>query len=246
MRTVLPRSLRRLVSPRTLVPALLALAPSVGGAQALCSAAPGTRIRVDLFSTERSRFGRERPQSLVGTLAAVRADTVLLVVRDGIDPVRVPLASTRAAYASGGRPPRWQAALRGAAVQAVVGAALSALSSSIHRGDGDRTPMQMAVSSAAWGAASGAVYGAWSPRERWHRLAYPVAAAPGPVVASLASERRTTADDTVSPSRSGASPAAAPHCPAPRPSSLSAAPPSRRESAQRSAPPFKLDPRRQP
>jgi hypothetical protein len=152
---------------------LLAAAPAVARGQALDAVAPNTRIRVDLHG-DRSRFGRERAQSVIGTLVAVRADTVLLLVRASADPLRLPRTSIRGAYLSRGRPPRWQAALRGAVVPAVIGAALSALTMTIHRDEGDPTPMQAAGSSAAWGALSGAVFGAWSPRERWHRLSPPL------------------------------------------------------------------------
>ena len=149
--------------------ALLILAPTAG-AQSLDSIAPDTRVRIDLRTTERSNFGRERAQSVVGRVAAFEGDTLLLVVRPGSDPVRVPRNAMRAAYVSGGVPHRWQAALRGAVMPALVGAALSAATASVRRRADGPTPGEMALSSAAWGAASGAVLGAWSPRERWHRI----------------------------------------------------------------------------
>jgi hypothetical protein len=173
------RSPERLLAPLRLAAALLLVAaPGALRGQALDAVVPNTRIRVDLPAADRSRFGRGRAQRVVGTLAAVRADTVLLVVRPGADPVRLPRASIRGAYISRGRPPRWQAALRGAIAPAAIGAALSALTTTIHRKDGDPTPAQAAGSSAAWGALSGAVLGAWSPKEHWHRLSLPVPSAP--------------------------------------------------------------------
>lgn len=156
-----------------LLATMLLLAPVHLRSQVLVSTAAGTRVRVDLPSTERSPFRRERPQSVIGTLAALHGDTLLVVVRADADPLRVPLTSTRAAYASGGRTPRWQAALRGAVVPALTSAALNAISASINRGTDDRTPLQRAAAGAAWGAASGASLGALFPKERWHRLTYP-------------------------------------------------------------------------
>ena len=143
---------------------------STAGAQSQAPIAPDTRVRIDLRTTERSHFGRERAQSVVGRVSAFEGDTLLLVVRPGSDPVRVPRNAMRAAYVSGGVPHRWQAALRGAVMPALVGAALSAATASVRRKADDPTPGEMALSSAAWGAATGAVLGAWSPRERWHRI----------------------------------------------------------------------------
>ena len=155
-----------------LIATALLLAPMHLRAQPLVSTASGTRVRIDLPSTERSRFRRERPQSIVGTLGALHGDTLLVIVRTEADPLRVPLTSTRAAYASGGRTPRWQAALRGAVFPALTSAALNAISASINRGTDTRTPLQRATAGAAWGAASGAALGALFPKERWHRLTY--------------------------------------------------------------------------
>ncbi|AHG89384.1 hypothetical protein J421_1847 [Gemmatirosa kalamazoonensis] len=151
---------------------LLAGAERVG-AQPLDSVTPRARVRVDLLTTERTRLGRTRAQSVVGTLAGMRADTVLLAVRDDVPPLHVPVASLRAAFTSRGRPPRWEAALRGAVVPALMGAAVSAIGSAIRHREGDPSPGRMAATSAAWGAATGALLAAWSPSERWHRLTMP-------------------------------------------------------------------------
>lgn len=154
---------------------LLLAAPSLAGGQSLGAVLPNTRIRVDLLTTERSRFGRQGSQSLVGVLTGMHADTVLLRSRDGSDPIRVPLNATRQVFVSGGHPSRWRSALRGAVVPALTGAALSALSAQIRTRAGEQSTMQQAASSAAWGAATGAVLGAWSPRERWRELTMPLA-----------------------------------------------------------------------
>ena len=155
------------------VVSLLVLGSTVAGGQSRDSISANTRLRIDFPTGERSRFGRERSQSVVGVLEAVRADTLLLVVRPGAIPLRIPRAAVRKLYVSGGRPPRWRAALDGALLPALISSALSAAGASIHRKEGDPSPGQMAVSSAAWVAASGALLGAWSPKERWRPSSRP-------------------------------------------------------------------------
>lgn len=166
------------------------LAPRVGlvlvllGAARLASAQTGdtvalaARVRVDFVSRGHSWFGRARTQSVIGTTSDLRRDTLLLTVQPGADPIRVPRSSISSAYLSRGRMSRWEAGIRGAVLPALVGAALSAAASGIRRKAGDPTPMQSALSSAAWGGLSGAALGAWSPQERW----LPLADAQGPRV----------------------------------------------------------------
>ena len=191
-------SLRRLVAPRCVIAALLlALVPSVTRGQELASTTLDTRIRLDLLTTERSRFSRGSAQSLVGTFAGVRSDTVLLIVRPGVDPIRVPIASMRSSYVSRGRPQRWEAAIRGAVAPALIGAALSAITASIRRESGDPTVARAAMTSAAWGAASGAVLGAWSPKERWRRVTMPTPGLPEAVVSNAGS--RPASDSSRTP-----------------------------------------------
>lgn len=150
---------------------LLASAPTIAGGQSPGAISANTRVRIDLSTTEqRSRFRRERPQSVVGTLEAVRADTLLLIVRPGAAPLHIPRAAMRTVYVSEGHPARWRAALNGALLPALIAGALSAAGASIHRKPGDPSPAQMAASSAAWAGASGAVLGAWSPKERWRAV----------------------------------------------------------------------------
>lgn len=128
------------------------------------------RVRIDFTSTGHSRFGRARTQSVIGTTSDLRRDTLLLTVQPGADPIRVPRSSISGAYLSRGRMSRWEAGVRGAVIPALVGAALSATASAIRRKAGDPTPMQSALTSAGWGALSGAALGAWSPQERWRPL----------------------------------------------------------------------------
>lgn len=147
--------------------------PSVVRGQSLDSIRPNARVRIELPAAERGRFRRDHPQSVVGTLEAVRADTLLLVVRPGAVPLRLPRAAVQSISISRGRPPRWRAALDEAVFPALITAALSAAGASIHRKAGQPSPAQAAISSAAWVGGSSALFGAWSPKERWHVISQP-------------------------------------------------------------------------
>lgn len=158
---------------------LLASTATVAEGQGLDALPANARVRLDFPAADRSRFertrfGRVHAQSVVGTLEAVRADTLLLVVQSGAEPLRVPRAAVRSVYLSGGRPPRWRAALDGALLPALVTAALSAAGTSIHRRAGDPSPAEAALSSAVWVGGPGALLGAWHPKERWR----PIVSAP--------------------------------------------------------------------
>lgn len=154
------------------------VAPSRASGQALATVIPSTRIRVELRTTERSRFIRRTAQSIVGDFVGIRSDTVLLLSNDGSDPIRVPLNATRQVFVSGGTPSWWRSALRGAVLPALTGAALKAVSSRINPQAGDRSTMQQAAASAAWGAAYGAVLGGLAPKERWREVAMPATGTP--------------------------------------------------------------------
>jgi hypothetical protein len=154
----------------SVVVGLLASVPTFAGGQSPDAISANTRVRIDLSTTERSRFGRERAQSVVGTLEAVRGDTLLLIVRPDAAPLRIPRGAMRTVYVSDGHPARWRAALNGALLPALIAGMLSAAGASIHPKQGDPSPAQMAASSAAWAGASGALLGAWSPKERWRAV----------------------------------------------------------------------------
>ena len=149
---------------------LLGSSPTALRAQTASSSKPELRVRVELASTERSRFGRSRVQSMIGTTVSTGADTILLATRPDAEPIRIPRASIRDVYVSQGRRSWWASAMRGAIAPALIGAALSAAATSIHRKAGDPGPGQAALTSAIWGGASGAALGAWSPEERWRRV----------------------------------------------------------------------------
>jgi AraC family transcriptional regulator, transcriptional activator FtrA len=169
------RSARRRLAIAAAVAALIA--PTTVQAQTLDSLAPATRIRVDVRPADSIRilrFGRARPQPVIGTLTAVRGDTLLLAVATGAEPLRVPRSAVDAVYASRGRPPRWKSALRSAVVPALAGAAVRGLVASARRGEGDPAPARAALSGAAMSAAFAAAKGALFPKERWHRVSLPV------------------------------------------------------------------------
>ncbi len=188
--TMRPSPLLRL--PRQLVSALLLLGvPVVLPAQHISTEALHTRIRLDLHSADRTPLRRERIQSLTGSYLGVVADTVLLQVQSGMAPIRVPFRSIQMAYASRGRTPRWKAALRGAAVPALTGAALGTVASLLGRQDDNRDAMQVVASRALWGAASGGALAVITPKYRWQRLSTPVATPAGPTLPAIASSRDT-------------------------------------------------------
>ena len=174
------------------------IAPAAAGGQ-LLDVAPSARIRVDVLSTDSlrvARFGRPRAQPVIGTVRALPADTLLLSVTPGAEPLRVPRSAIHAVYASRGRPPRWESALRSAVVPALAGAAFRGVAASVRRRDGDPTPARAALTGAAAGAAFAAVRGALFPKERWERL--PLAA---PASDSLALGRRGGAASPGAPPR---------------------------------------------
>ena len=170
----------RLNLRRASLEALLGLFASIATAEAqgLDSIPTRARVRIEFPAEDRSRFervgiGRSHAQSLAGTVEAVRADTLLLVVQSGAEPLRIPLASIRSVYLSAGRPPRWRAAFDGALGPAFVAAALSAAATAIHRRPGDPSPSEAAAASALWVGASGALLAAWRPKERWRPILAP-------------------------------------------------------------------------
>jgi hypothetical protein len=153
--------------------ALLAVAPAVQG-QPTADLPAGTRVRVSEPAAGR----------LVGTVTEVRRDTLLVLARGEVH--AVPISSIRTIQVSRGRPPRLASALEGGAIGLLTGAIGGAASLAIpsllvpdacdREGDG-----VLCFSTGEWalvgvaigaplGAASGALVGLLSPRERWRRL----------------------------------------------------------------------------
>lgn len=131
---------------------------------------PGSRIRADVHTTEVSRVRRIHDQPLTGTFAGMAGDTLLLAVRPGLQPIRVPESAIRELYVSQGRRGRVASALRRAWLPALVGGTLGATLAGL-RGDRDgESPAQAAARRAASAALLAGVMGAAFPTERWQRL----------------------------------------------------------------------------
>jgi AraC family transcriptional regulator, transcriptional activator FtrA len=160
---------------------LMALASAAASAQSIDSLAAGTRIRADVFTPDTSRVRRIFAQPVAGALVGVSGDTLLLAVRDGADPLRIPRSALRDVYVSRGRPGRVASALRSAVVPALAGGAFRGLAGSMRRRDGDPSPGRAALTGAAVSAAVAGVKGAVFPKERWQRLTLPTGAARRPI-----------------------------------------------------------------
>lgn len=153
--------------------ALLAVAPVAQG-QSITDLSPGARVRV----------AEQGTRALVGTVTAVRGDTLLMLA--GGEVHVLPISPMLSLQVSRGRPPRVASMLEGGAIGllagAIGGAASLAISSLVipdscdREGDG-----LLCLSAGEWalvgvaigapvGGASGAVVGLISPRERWRRV----------------------------------------------------------------------------
>lgn len=130
---------------------------------------PQQRVMVTL-ARQREVEGYTAPQAIRGTLLDIDADSLTIQVHPGTGPLRVSRGAVRRMYVSRGVPSRAQSA----AVGAVGGALVGALSWGLPDGDGafDRDHGS-ALTGAAVGAGFGLVVGALFPRERWHRIRFP-------------------------------------------------------------------------
>jgi hypothetical protein len=156
---------------------LLACAPALR-AQVVDDLAPGTRVRVVEPGTGR----------IVGTVSALRGDTLVVLSGSGSSArtVELPVSSMRSLQVSRGRPSRPASALRGAAIglaAGAVGGMVSATVPSLFMDEPcDRTADDLlCFSTAEWavfgvllgaptGAAWGGALGFLFPRERWHSI----------------------------------------------------------------------------
>lgn len=128
------------------------------------------RVRIDVHTGERTLLRRPRTQSLAGSLVATRADTVLVAVTPGAEPVLIPRAAIRNVHVTRGVPNRFESAVRRAVVPTLASAAFTALSLNARRKDGDPSPGRGALAAAASTAAISGTLGFISPKERWHRV----------------------------------------------------------------------------
>lgn len=163
------RSSRR-VLPIASAVVLLSVSPMTVRAQWTDSVRTATRIRLDINSGERTLLRRGKPQSLAGTLVAVRGDTVLVAVAPGADPILVPRAAVRTVHVSRGVPNRFESAVRRAVVPTLAAAAFTAVSLNVRRRDGDPAPTRGALAAAASTAALTGALGFVNPTERWQKV----------------------------------------------------------------------------
>lgn len=131
---------------------------------------PGARIRADVHTTEVSRLRRIHDQPLTGTFAGMAGDTLLLAVRPGLQPIRVPESAIRELHVSQGRRGRVASALRSAWLPALLGGTLGATLASLRGARDGESPARAAARRAATAALFAGAMGAAFPTERWHRL----------------------------------------------------------------------------
>jgi len=145
---------------------------SASTAQHLDSLRVGSRVRVDVFSSGGSLFGRDAGQRLTGRFAGLRGDTILLSLTDSRPQLPIPLMVVRRAYVSDRRQAPLIAALRGAVFPAILGAAEGSLAPvSDGRANGRARAIER---SALAGAVLGGVVSLFTRGERWRQLALPV------------------------------------------------------------------------
>lgn len=128
----------------------------------------GSRVRVS------SPTGGAGP--LIGTLAGVEANAVVLTPGPGDRPVRVSLAAGTKIEVSAGRRSQWaRGAMMGAAIGAVPGLLLTFgdYSTDVH-GDGP-SPAAVAAMGAVGGALVGAAVGWAVKRDEWREVRLPIA-----------------------------------------------------------------------
>ena len=123
-----------------------------------------------MHTGERTLLRRPKTQALVGTLVATSGDTILLTVRPGADPLRVPRETVNELYVSRGVPNRFESAVRRAILPTLASAAFTAVALSVRRRENDPAPGRGALSAAASTAALSGAIGLLDPKERWQRV----------------------------------------------------------------------------
>jgi hypothetical protein len=124
---------------------------------------PGARLRVTVPGVER----------MVGTVALVKPDTLVLLLERGSTPTAIPLTSIRAVEVSRGeRGGAWAGAKPGASIGGALFGVASLLVVPATGTDPDEALGDIAIltfGGAVYGAAIGAVIGALTGSERWER-----------------------------------------------------------------------------
>jgi transcriptional regulator GlxA family with amidase domain len=150
--------------------ATLGTHPGTARAQSTDSLQAGTRIRIGVHTGERTLLRRPKTQALVGTLVATSGDTILLTVRPGAAPLRVPRETVNELHVSRGVPSRFESAVRRAILPTLASAAFTAVALNVRRRENDPAPGRGALSAAASTAALSGAIGLLSPKEQWQRL----------------------------------------------------------------------------
>ena len=159
-----------IVAVATAIVATLGASPATARAQSTDSLPAGTRIRIGVHTGERTLLRRQKTQALVGTLVAMSGDTILLAVRPGADPLRVPRETVSELHVSRGVPNRFESAVRRAILPTLASAAFTAVALNVRRRENDPAPGHGALSAAASTAALSGAIGLLDPKERWQRL----------------------------------------------------------------------------
>lgn len=141
------------------------------GAQFPARVAPGVRVRVMLPDSARQVPLGPRGQFVVGTVARTTADTLYVVISSATGTVGIARRTMRSLAVSRGVPSRGLSALEQGGRSALLGALDFAVLQGVKRDDRpfDSTGEAVLVG-AAVGFGVGAIIGAISPAERWHRV----------------------------------------------------------------------------
>jgi hypothetical protein len=134
----------------------------------------GERVRLTLPSRHHPRFGSGQPPTVLGTVSAVRGDTLVLRIDGGAGSAMVALASVVGLEVSLGVPSRAEGAVRGAGRGVLQGVLLAPLIGLVSDVAGEPVPILKAAGIlAAFGAVGGSIAGAIAPAERWRRVQLP-------------------------------------------------------------------------
>ena len=167
---LLVRSKGPIVAVAAAIVGTLGAHPATARAQSTDSIQAGTRIRIGVHTGERTLLRRPKTQALVGTLVSTSGDTILLTVRPGAAPLRVPRETVNELHVSRGVPSRFESAVRRAILPTLASATFTAVALNVRRRENDPAPGRGALSAAASTAALSGAIGLLSPKERWQRL----------------------------------------------------------------------------
>lgn len=151
----------------TLILLLAAFGFSETTAQWPASVEPGARIQVRLPEVQYQESLR-RGHLLRGRVTGLAPDTLYLTITDSVGPLAVPRALIQRLELSRGVPSRGGNALR----QGVISGALLALTA-VLLNEADENPAdagEAALVGGGIGFATGAIFGAIFPRERWKKV----------------------------------------------------------------------------